>query len=117
MTAYFTFRHRGADRKAKVFVFMLTEEAKIAEARDILAGKILDRVHVQGTVIGEKASYNPDWSFHLRPDSITFFENQIEVCDANTSYVEEHPDEVGGSFLPRSHWCPWSSELESEVTA
>lgn len=43
------------------------------------------------------------------------FEMQIEVCDANVTYVEEHLDEVGGGFLPKSFWCPWSSELEAEI--
>jgi hypothetical protein len=52
----------------------------------------------------------------MAPDTIGFFEMQIEVCDANSNYVEEHLDEVGGSFLPKSFWCPWSSTLAAEVT-
>ena len=72
--------------------------------------------HVQGTVSASRMPYNPSWSFHLTPESIGFFENQIEVCDANVANVEKHLDEVGGSFLPRSKWCPWSSQLLGEVT-
>jgi hypothetical protein len=63
-----------------------------------------------------KATYNPDWSFHLDPATIGFFEFQVEVCDANVTYIEEHLDEVGGSLLARSFWCPWSSRLVAEVT-
>jgi hypothetical protein len=39
----------------------------------------------------------------------------IEVCDAATSYVEEHLAEVGGAFLPGRRWCPWSSRVIAEV--
>jgi len=45
-----------------------------------------------------------------------FFELQIEVCDSNVTYVEEHLEEIGGSFLPNSVWCPWSSKLMAEVS-
>ncbi|MCA6115227.1 hypothetical protein J6524_09995 [Bradyrhizobium sp. WSM 1738] len=54
-------------------------------------------------------------AFHLMPETVKPFELQIEVCDANVMYVEAHLDEVGGAFLPKSFWCPWSSELEFEV--
>jgi hypothetical protein len=39
----------------------------------------------------------------------------IEVCDAATTYVEEHLDEVGGAFLPGRRWCPWSSRVLEEI--
>lgn len=68
-----------------------------------------------GIVVASKAPYNPAWSYHLRPDSISFFEMAIEVCDANMRYVEEHLDEVGGAFLPGGGWCPWSSKLVREI--
>ncbi len=59
----------------------------------------------------EPADYNPLWSYHLHPDSIDFFEYEIEVCDATIQYVEDHLNEVGGSFLPNNFWCPWCSRL------
>ena len=64
----------------------------------------------------ERASYNPDWSYHLAPESIEFFEMAVEVCDATTAYVEEHLAEAGGSFLPGNAWCPWTSKLLDEVS-
>lgn len=116
MAAYFRF-DQSLDKGGPIgFIFRLDDAAKIAEARAIIAGTQVDRVHVQGTIVQTGAPYNPNWSFHLDPATIGFFELQIEVCDADMGYVESHLDEVGGAFLPRSFWCPWNSTLVAEVT-
>jgi len=115
MATYFVFEQRSPKGDVCEFIFELNDEVKIAEARAILAQSNSTKNHVQGTIIPESAAYNPDWSFHLDPATISFFELQIEVCDANVTYVEEHLDEIGGSTLPRSFWCPWSSRLSREV--
>jgi hypothetical protein len=70
---------------------------------------------VTGLVVAEAVPYNKPWSFHLDPTSISFAEMSIEVCDAATTYVEEHLAEVGGAFLPGRRWCPWSSRVIEEV--
>ncbi len=114
--AYFSFWQSSPKGNVNTFFFKLTDQAKIEEARGILADTSLIRRHVHGIIQQSRAPYNPNWSFHLDPDTIGFFEMQIEVCDANTTYVEEHLDEVGGAFLPRSFWCPWSSTLAAEIT-
>ncbi|RJL24423.1 calmodulin [Bailinhaonella thermotolerans] len=109
--AYFAFtQHPGQE-----FVFKLTDEEKIAHARRILSGQEKDRVHVHGRILKRKESYNPNWDYHLDPDTIQFFEVAIEVCDANMQYVEDHLDEACGAFLPGCHWCPWDSRLTREV--
>jgi hypothetical protein len=115
-TAYFQFEQTSRKGELKTFIFKLTDDARIAEARAILAARNPTKVHVQGTIIATSAPYNPPWSFHLDPSSIGFFEMQIELCDANVTYVEDHLDEIGGSTLPRNFWCPWSSRLAAEVT-
>jgi hypothetical protein len=110
--AYFMFTD-GKD----TFVLKLTDPKKIREARDILSGKEKKKTHVYGLVAKKPEDYNKPWHFHLVPDSITFFEMAIEVCDSSISYVEEHLDEVGGSFLPGRRWCPWASKLVKEVSS
>ena len=115
-TAYFQFEQTSPKGELKTFIFKLVDDAKIAEARAILMARNLTKVHVQGKIIARSAPYNPPWSFHLDPPTIRFFEMQIEVCDANVTYVEEHLDEIGGSTLPKNFWCPWSSRLAAEVT-
>ena len=107
------FRFTDTDGKPR-FVIELRDPDKIAHARRILSGEERSRIHVQGTVVKESAPYNPGWSFHLDPGSIDFFEFATEVCDASIQYVEDHLGEVGGSTLPGSHWCPWSSRLVQE---
>lgn len=116
MSAHFSFQQTSPTGELKTFVFRLDDERMIAEARAILKDPASIKGHVQGTIVPSPAPYNPGWLFHLDPASIGFFEMQMEVCDSNVTYVEEHLDEIGGSFLPNSFWCPWSSKLVAEVS-
>ncbi|MEU8685821.1 calmodulin-binding protein [Streptomyces sp. NPDC048611] len=97
------------------FVIKITDPRKIQHARDLLSGATSSEPHVIGRIDKRPAPYNWRWSFHLRPETIDFFDFAIEVCDATTPYVEEHLDEAGGPFLPGLIWCPWSSKLLREV--
>lgn len=110
--AYFEFKGSG---KSELFVFQLRDPSKIAHARAILSGEETVKIHPKGIIVKEAAKYNPKWSYHLDPDSVTFFSVSMEVCDANMRYVEEHLSEVGGAALPDSIWCPWSSKLTREL--
>ena len=96
-------------------IIMLTDTAKIQEARRIVTGVQTDAASVMGTIIKAPAPYNPRWSYHLDPASISFFHCAIEVCDASPQYVEDHLSEVCGPFLPGCTWCPWSSRVAEEV--
>jgi hypothetical protein len=116
MVAYFEFEQMTPEGEAVRFAFKLISPSSIAEARAILAGQNNNRLHVKGTIIPRGVPYNPHWSFHLDPNSIGFFEYQMEVCDANVQYIEKNLDSVGRSTLPHCFWCPWSSLLVSEIT-
>jgi uncharacterized protein (TIGR03437 family) len=97
------------------FVIRLTDPRLIQEARNIVHGRQNDRVSVTGWIVKAPAPYNPGWSFHVDPNSISFFSLATEVCDAAVPYVEEHLAEVGGAFLPGNRWCPWSSKVAREI--
>ena len=97
------------------FTILLTDVAKIQEARNIVQGVQTDAVRVLGTVVKTPVFYNPHWSYHLAPESIQFFETAAEVCDAHPQYVEEHLGEVCDAFLPECTWCPWDSVVVEEV--
>ncbi|MDJ0382047.1 calmodulin-binding protein [Streptomyces sp. G-G2] len=99
------------------FVFKLTDQARIQQARDILSGVDKENISVMGRVVKTPATYNRPWKYQLAPDSVKFFSMAVEVCDASISYVNDHLGEVGGALLPGSTWCPWSSKLTREVTA
>ncbi|MEZ7127690.1 calmodulin-binding protein [Nonomuraea sp. AD125B] len=99
------------------FVVQLTDPAKIQHARDLISGTTTDKPHVLGHIVKRPAPYNPRWSYQLNPDTISFFDFGIEVCDATIPYVEDHLDEAGGAFLPGLVWCPWTSRLVREIPA
>jgi hypothetical protein len=113
--ALFAFEQKTPDGEVVEFIFELVDSEKIKKARAILEATNPTKNRVSGTVVAGRKSYNPDWSFHLDPESIGFFEMAMEVCDANVSYVEAHLSEVGGDFLPNGYWCPWSSKLKREL--
>ncbi|EGG18404.1 hypothetical protein DFA_03898 [Cavenderia fasciculata] len=93
----------------------LTDVKKIEHARKLLRDGDLQEVHVMGRIRKTQKEYNPHYSFHLDPDTITFFDMAIEVCDATLQYTEEYLDEACGPFLPGCFFCPWTSVLTREV--
>jgi hypothetical protein len=97
------------------FVFALNDPALIRQALAILQEPWERRPHVSGIIAISTAPYNRQWGFHYRPATISFPEISIEVCDAETSYVQAHLNEVGGHFLPGYRWCPWSQRLMREI--
>lgn len=106
--------------QGKEFIFELTNDTLIAHARKVLSGAERSKPHVAGRIVKKKASYNPDFSYHLDPATISFFDvgtDTREDSDASAGYVEDHLDEAGGAFLPGSNWCPWESKLTREVKA
>ena len=107
--AYFQFK----DFDSNTFVFKLVDASIIKEAREILAKKL--KVHVMGTIETSPVSYNTPWHFHLKPETVSFFEVTSEVCHSTIKDVEDHLSEAGGEFLPENFWCPWSSVLTNEV--
>lgn len=113
MPAYFAFMQQSSP--GMEFIIQLDNDNTIQKARDILAGKEQQEIHVHGRIIKRTAPYNPRFSFYLDPSTINFFAQAIEVCDANMQYVEDHLDEACGAFLPGCHWCPWDSRLTREV--
>ncbi|MEU1498891.1 calmodulin-binding protein [Streptomyces sp. NPDC005732] len=109
--AYFNLR----DVTGHNFVVEITRPALIQEARDIVRNG--DRKVVIGRIIKTQARYNPQWDFHYNPDTASFADAAIEVCDATVPYVEDHLDEAGGAFLPGLYWCPWTGRLTAELSA
>jgi hypothetical protein len=110
--AYFAF----TDYSGKDFIFKLTNDQRIEEARRILSGEETMSTHVMGRIRKRPELYNPGWDFSLDPDTISFFTIAIEVCDSSIEYLNDHLDEACGAFLPGCIWCPWSSKLTREIT-
>jgi len=114
MPAWFAFTQQSSP--GQEFIIQLNQDSQIQKARDILSGKETEAIHVHGRIVKRRQPYNPRFNFYLDPDTINFFAQAIEVCDATMYYVEEHLDEACGAFLPGCHWCPWDSKLSRELT-
>lgn len=99
------------------FIVQMTDAEDITHARDLLSGLTDQMPHLIGRIVKRPAAYNPGWSFYLEPQSITFFDQSIEVCDSTIPYLEDYLDKAGGAFLPGLYWCDWTSRLVREVPA
>ncbi|MFE9813403.1 calmodulin-binding protein [Streptomyces sp. NPDC005548] len=109
--AYFNLRDiTGSD-----FTLMLNNPEKIKEARELV--RTGEHKIVIGRIVKTSAAYNPQWDFHVNPDTVSFADQAIEVCDATIPYTNDHLDEAGGPFLPGLYWCPWTGRLTKEVSA
>jgi uncharacterized protein (TIGR03437 family) len=111
--AYFVIKF---EPRHDLFVVKLTDPVKIQQARDILSGKASPK-GIQGRIVKQAVPWNPPWSFHFDPPSVSFFDFAIEVCDGSVGYVESFLADAGGAFLPGNIWCPWSSRLLREIPA
>jgi hypothetical protein len=98
------------------FVIALYDPVTIAQARAIVLGQERLTIRVQGNIVLGAIDYNSPWSFHLDPDTISFFYEAYEICDAATWYVEANLNEVGDEILPGRQWCPWKSRVVAELS-
>ncbi len=110
--AYFVI---GVVPEGRTFVVRTSDPAIAQHARALIDGRETKPVHLMGTVVKAPAFYNPGWSFHLDSNSLGFFDAATEVCDGDIEELERHLEEVGGAFLPKSRWCPWSSRPLREI--
>lgn len=97
------------------FIIELTDDKKIKHARDLVSGETDDEPHILGRIRKSPKPYNIHFSFHLDPETITFFNQAIEVCDASFHYTEENLEEACGAFLPGCYFCPWASRVVREI--
>ena len=106
--AVFTIRACAAaeDPDGQTFRALIRDPQVIAEAESLIGageGRILS-----GGLLAGDGGFNGPWSWHLDPDTITFSDFTIELCDGCPMFVEEDLDywlEVVRQY------CPWSTEV------
>ncbi|HEV7797674.1 MAG TPA: DUF4214 domain-containing protein [Pyrinomonadaceae bacterium] len=101
--AYFEF---SVSPQPDTFVFKLTNPARIQEARDILTTG--NQKVVLGTIIKQPVYYNSQWNFHYDPQTVSFVDFAIELCESSIRGIEDNLD----TAYPA--WCP-GAQLLREV--
>ncbi|WP_291688218.1 hypothetical protein [Bradyrhizobium sp.] len=99
------------------FIIALSKPKQIQMAMQILGGKVVDQVHVQGMIVAKPAAHNTPWKFHLAPKTISFFTFGHPVCwGFSTKDIGDHLDKLGTpDFLPTKQWCPRGYRLSQQV--
>lgn len=94
----------------ETFQVRITDPDVIAEAERLVGSE--DQRIVTGPLVRGDGGFNAPWSWHLDPDSVTFADVTVEVCDGCPHMVEEDLDywvDTVGRF------CPWSTEVVERV--
>ena len=92
------------------FVMKVVDKEDLDHARSVVYGFGEVRTHVAGQVSLAPASWNPGWSFHVVPGTVSYWEQALEICDAAIAWVNVH-----GGPAPGGGWCPWWSEILYEL--
>ncbi len=98
------------------FIIKLQNRTLISQARSIIKNN--ESKTISGIVVFGWGGFNVDlnnnrtWSWHLAPETITFTDLNIELCDATPSHVEQH---LFDWIHQVGRYCPWNWKLEREV--
>jgi len=99
------------------FIARIDDPAQVEVARRLLSGQQAHLILI-GNVQEGSGGFNVDprtgreWGWSLAPDSITFSEVAVEVCDATPLYVEENLAEW---ITVVKRYCPWNGDIVGEV--
>lgn len=97
------------------FILRLTDSARIAEARALLAPDAMPKIPI-GRLRRGDGGFNRcgeyAWNWHMDPDSVHFAEMTIELCDGRPSFVEEALNYWVDTVKT---YCPWAARLRAEV--
>jgi hypothetical protein len=86
------------------FRFWSTDDAFVDQAEALLASGSTQVPTFEDLRLGTDC--DPQWSWHVGPDAMSWSDFTIEVCDALPSYVEADPE---GWIASVGRWCPWSA--------
>jgi hypothetical protein len=94
----------------ETFHVLIRDPRVIGEA-EFLVGRGNRKV-VSGDLRRGDGGFNQPWSWHLVPESVSFADATIELCDGRPSFIESDLDywiDTVGSF------CPWGTEVVRRV--
>lgn len=90
----------------ETFRVLIRNEEAIAEAERLLDSD--DQRIITGPLERGDGGFNAPWSWYLDPDSVSFADVTIEVCDGCPSFVEDSLDYWVDTV---GIYCPWSTEI------
>jgi hypothetical protein len=83
------------------------------KARRMMFGAERQQI-VTGAVARGDGGFNPGYSWHITPGTVSFADQTIELCDGRPSDVEANVDYWVDTV---KQYCPWGGRFVSEVGA
>lgn len=115
--AYFEFVRPGYNDRP--FVIQFTDDENIQHARALARGETNEKPKVTGTLVKERAHYNPNYNYYVDPWTILFVEeNDIYCyCDFTFNFIEKNfNDACTEVFLQQCTVCSSLAVLNREVS-
>lgn len=90
------------------FRIRLEKPSQLAQAERLL--RTGEQRNILGTVRAGSGGFNEPWSWHLDPESVSFPEVTVGLCDATPGRVQaELPNWLGQTY------CPWGSRIAARL--
>lgn len=94
------------------FRMAVADEAQLERAAELLESGAENNIH--GTVRRGSGGFNAGYSWHLDPETITFPDLTMEVCDGRPrSDVEGDIDYWVNTV---KYYCPWGAKIVARVS-
>ena len=100
----------GSDESAagQTFHVLVRDPGVIAEARQLINSG--EQRIINGRLRRGDGGFNEPWAWHIDPDSISFADFTIELCDGCPGHIEDDLDYWVDTV---KNYCPWSTEIIS----
>ncbi|GKY96511.1 hypothetical protein MPSEU_000610700 [Mayamaea pseudoterrestris] len=96
------------------YIVRITDPSTIEAARNEV-DKDSDFLVVTGTINKEAASWNPNWTFYIRPSTVSLTAIYSETCDVSVKFIQLDLTNAGETYLPNLQWCPSTSRILREL--
>jgi len=111
-TVTFEFVH-GLEAKAPTYRAITSDPGVIAAARAELARPMGERsLRINGLIAASSGAENPPWKWHFVASEWKLENYNMELCDGQPSYVNDHLEEW---LRDVKGYCPWSSRVYREL--
>lgn len=94
----------------ETFRVLIRDPDTIEEAERLMESD--DSGVVNAPLLRGDGGFNTPWSWHMDPDSVTFADFTVEVCDGCPHMIE---DDLDYWIDTVGRYCPWSTELIERV--
>ena len=94
----------------ETFRVQINDAAVAAEAEQLLLSG--EAKNINGPLVAGDGTFNAPYGWHIHPDSVTFIDATIELCDGAPSFID---DDLDYWINTVKYYCPWGIKVIGKV--